>query len=379
MNYETCLNKFYGWMGNWLNVNFGWSFKVPPMVTHIISMLLIMIGMLAFLAVTVIILIWLERKISARIQNRVGPMMAGFKFMGRLSMWAGGWAQVPLDALKLLLKEDIVNNKADRVGFFLAPFICMMSAFMAYMVIPFSRGLVAQDLNIGVLYLVAVSSYMVIAILLAGWSSGNKYSLIGGLRSASQIISYEVPMLFGIITPVMLAGSMSLVDIVEAQKQGWFIIPQIVAFLVFFIAATAEINRTPFDLPEAESELVAGFATEYSGMRFAMFFLAEFSNMFIISAVAATLFLGGWLLPAGVQAQVPTALQLGGLTIPHFDILLGAVVFFFKTYILVALLMWFRWTYPRVRVDQLMGLGWKVLLPVGFINMLLTGFWFLKR
>jgi len=366
-------------MGNWLNVNFGWSFKVPPMVTHIISMLLIMIGMLAFLAVTVIILIWLERKISARIQNRVGPMMAGFKFMGRLSMWAGGWAQVPLDALKLLLKEDIVNNKADRVGFFLAPFICMMSAFMAYMVIPFSRGLVAQDLNIGVLYLVAVSSYMVIAILLAGWSSGNKYSLIGGLRSASQIISYEVPMLFGIITPVMLAGSMSLVDIVEAQKQGWFIIPQIVAFLVFFIAATAEINRTPFDLPEAESELVAGFATEYSGMRFAMFFLAEFSNMFIISAVAATLFLGGWLLPAGVQAQVPTALQLGGLTIPHFDILLGAVVFFFKTYILVALLMWFRWTYPRVRVDQLMGLGWKVLLPVGFINMLLTGFWFLKR
>ena len=379
MNYETCLNKFYGWMGNWLNAKFGWSFKVPPMVTHIISMLLIMIGMLAFLAVTVIILIWLERKISARIQNRVGPMMAGFKFMGRLSMWAGGWAQVPLDALKLLLKEDIVNNKADRVGFFLAPFICMMSAFMAYMVIPFSRGLVAQDLNIGVLYLVAVSSYMVIAILLAGWSSGNKYSLIGGLRSASQIISYEVPMLFGIITPVMLAGSMSLVDIVEAQKQGWFIIPQVVAFLVFFIAATAEINRTPFDLPEAESELVAGFATEYSGMRFAMFFLAEFSNMFIISAVAATLFLGGWLLPAGLQAQVPTALQLGGFTIPHFDILLGAVVFFFKTYILVALLMWFRWTYPRVRVDQLMGLGWKVLLPVGFINMLLTGFWFLKR
>jgi len=379
MNYETCLNKIYGWCGNWLNNKFGWSFRLPEIVTHLISMLIIMVAMLAFLAITVIVLIWLERKISARIQNRLGPMMAGPKWMARLSMWTGGWVQVPLDALKLLLKEDIVNKRADRIGFFVAPFICMMSAFMTYMVIPFSRGLVAQDLNIGVLYLVAASSFMVIAILLAGWSSGNKYSLVGGLRSASQIISYEVPMLFGLITPVMLAGSMSMVDIVEAQKQCWFIIPQIVAFLIFFIAGTAEINRTPFDLPEAEQELVAGFATEFSGMRFAMFFLAEYSNVFILSAITTTLFLGGWLLPAGLQAYIPSVLNLGSFSLPHFDILVGAIVFFFKTYILVSLIMWFRWTYPRIRVDHLLNLGWKVLVPVGFINMLITGIWFLKR
>ncbi|MCD6310727.1 MAG: NADH-quinone oxidoreductase subunit NuoH [Candidatus Eremiobacteraeota bacterium] len=347
------------------------------LILHVIFMAIVVLIILTFLALDAFFLIWLERKISARIQNRVGPMVAGPRFLARLSMWTGGIFQTLWDTIKLMLKEDIINRRADRLGFKLAPFICMAATFMAFLVIPFSRGLIAQDLNIGILYIIAISSLAVISILTAGWSSGNKYSLLGGLRSAAQIISYEVPMIFGILGPVMIVGSLSLVQIVEAQKtMGWFFIPQILAFLVYFISATAEINRTPFDLPEAESELVAGFVTEYTGMRFAMFFLAEFTNMFIISAIAVSLFFGGWLLPFGLE--FPKVFQIGNFVIPYVDVFLGAVIFFIKTYFFVIVLMWFRWTFPRVRVDHLLNLGWKVLLPVGFINMLITGFFILR-
>ncbi|MCL5036314.1 MAG: NADH-quinone oxidoreductase subunit NuoH [Chloroflexi bacterium] len=351
----------------------GWT----GLILHVIFMAIVVVIILAFLALDAFFLIWLERKISARIQNRLGPMVSGPRWLAKFSMWTGGIFQTLWDTLKLMLKEDIINRRADRLGFMLAPFICMAATFMAFLVIPFGKGLVAQDLNIGVLYLVAIGSFAVIAILTAGWSSGSKYSLLGGLRSAAQIISYEVPMIFGILGPVMIVGSLSLVDIVEAQKNTWFFVPQILAFLVYFISATAEINRTPFDLPEAESELVAGFVTEYTGMRFAMFFLAEFTNMFIISAIAVSLFFGGWMLPFGLE--FPKVIQLGNFVIPYIDILLGAVVFFIKAYFFVIVLMWFRWTYPRVRVDHLLGLGWKVLLPVGFLNMLLTGIWMMIK
>lgn len=347
------------------------------LILHVFFMAVIVGITMGFLALNALFLIWLERKISARIQNRVGPMLSGPKFLAKFSMWTGGIFQTVWDTLKLMLKEDLINKKADRLGFKLAPFICMIATFMAFLVIPFGPGLFGQDLNIGILYIVAISSLSVIAILTAGWSSGSKYSLLGGLRSAAQIISYEVPMIFGILGPVMLAGSLSLVQIVEAQQtMGWFFFPQILAFLIYFISGTAEINRTPFDLPEAESELVAGFVTEYSGMRFAMFFLAEFTNMFIIAAIAVSLFFGGWLLPFGLT--FPKVLQLGNFVIPYIDIFLGAIVFFIKTYFFVIVLMWFRWTYPRVRVDHLLGLGWKVLLPIGFLNMLITGIFMLK-
>jgi NADH-quinone oxidoreductase subunit H len=223
------------------------------------------------------------------------------------------------------------------------------------LVIPFSGSWIARNLNIGILYIFAMTTLVVIAILMGGWSSNNKYSLLGGMRTAAQIISYEVPLVLSILGVVMLSGTLSMNGIVQAQGRWpwqWFWLPQILGFLIYITAATAEVNRTPFDLPEAESELVAGFNTEYSGMRFAMFFLAEFANMFLVAAIAATLFLGGW---------------------QPFTGLLGFICFMVKAMAVVWLLMVFRWTYPRLRVDQLMHFGWKVLVPLSFVNLFATG------
>lgn len=337
-----------------------------------VVMLLVMGIILGFISVSVLFLIWLERKVSARIQRRMGPMMAGIPWLSEKSMWLGGIFQTMADAIKLLIKEDLMPAEVDRLVWFMAPVLVFTASLMTYVVIPFGQDFGVSDLNVGVLYLLAVSSMTVLGIMMAGWGSNNKYSLLGGLRSVAQMISYEIPMIFALLGPVLMAGTLSLQGIVKAQGEnpfGWFWIPNVIGFLVFLIAGTAETNRPPFDLPEAEQELVAGFVTEYSGMKFAMFFLAEFSNTFVVSAVATTLFLGGWQFPwswIGVTFGSPVTATVASI-----------LVFLAKAYVIVFLLMWIRWTFPRLRVDQLMHFGWKVLLPFAFVNLMIAALWVL--
>jgi NADH-quinone oxidoreductase subunit H len=294
----------------------------------------------AFVTVSAMFLIWWERKVSAHMQSRLGPMRVGWH----------GWLQSIADALKLLQKEDIVPERADRPVHWAAPIVVFVPAFAAYVCIPFGKRLIPADLNIGLLYILAITSVGVIGIFMAGWGSNNKYSSLGAMRTVAQIVSYEVPLLLAVLGVVLVVGSLSMQSIVNAQAGLWFIVLQPVAFLIYLTAAVAETNRTPFDIPEAESELVAGYHTEYSGMKFAFFFVAEYTNLFTISAIATTLFLGGWRGP-----------------------LLPPIVWFLlKSYFVVFLIMWMRWTFPRVRVDQLMGLGWKVLMPLAFLNLAVT-------
>jgi NADH-quinone oxidoreductase subunit H len=327
---------------------------LPEILRFAIPMATSCILVFALLALAVLFLVWLERKVSAHIQDRLGPMYVGG--------WHG-WAQTIADALKLLLKEDIVPASCDTFLFKMAPFIVFLGAFAAFVVIPFGASSFVADLNIGVLYVVAVGSLSVVGIIMAGWASNNKYSLYGGVRAAAQIISYEIPAAMAIMTVIIPAGSLSMVDIVNAQKGGilhWFIFRNpfiFFGFLIYFIASLAEVNRTPFDIPEAESELVAGYHTEYSGMRFAFFFLAEYANMLLVASVATTLFLGGW----------TPALPGGAPFIP------GPILFFVKVLILIFIQMWLRWSLPRLRVDQLMYLNWKVLLPISFVLILGVG------
>ena len=317
-------------------------------ILTIIWALIVGIIVLGFIAASAMFLIWWERKVSAHIQSRYGPMRVGWH----------GVLQSVADAVKLLLKENIIPAEADKLVWWLAPFIAVVPPVMAFVVMPFGKNLIVKDLNVGVLYLMALSSVCVIGIFMAGWGSNNKYSLIGGMRSAAQIISYELPLILSVIIVSMQAGSLSMQKIIAVQSGYWNILHpnMMLAFIVYIISATAEINRVPFDIPEAESELVAGFHTEYSGMKFAMFFIGEYTNLFIISAIATTLFFGGW--------QGP--------------ILPGAVWFLIKTYGIVFVLMWVRWTFPRLRVDQLMGFAWKVLTPVSFFNLAVTGWLLLK-
>jgi NADH-quinone oxidoreductase subunit H len=329
--------------------------ELPELLRAVIPLAVSCVLMFALMALAVLFLVWLERKVSAHIQDRLGPMYVGG--------WHG-WAQTIADAIKLLLKEDIVPASADRVLFKMAPFIVFLGAFAAYVVIPFGASSFVTDLNIGVLYVVAASSLSVVGIIMAGWASNNKYSLYGGMRAAAQIVSYEIPAAIAIMTVVISVGSLSMVEIVNAQKggiQNWFIIRNpfiFVAFIVYFIASLAEVNRTPFDIPEAESELVAGYHTEYSGMRFAFFFLAEYANMLLVASVATTLFLGGWMpVFPGETSFVP-----------------GPIMFLMKTLIIIFVQMWLRWSLPRLRVDQLMYLSWKVLLPISFVLVLGAGF-----
>lgn len=345
------------------------------------------VAMMIFISVTCFFLIWWERKVAGQIQRRMGPMTTGpqWKWFVHFlkkhrwwGIWFGGWLQTPMDALKLLQKEDIIPAKADRLIFITAPFVVMTACFMTFLVIPFGPHLVMRDLNIGVLYLLAVSSFTVIGIIMGGWGSSNKYSLLGGIRSAAQIISYEVPMIFSLLSVMVISGSLRMGAIVDAQMHnpgiGWFIVPLFIGFIVYLISAVAEINRTPFDLPEAESELVAGFNIEYSGMRFAMFYLAEFTNMFVVAAIATAMFLGGWTLPFGIDPFV----ILREWNVEHWNIwasVIGAAVFLIKTYCIIFIIMWTRWTFPRLRGDHLMGFSWKVLLPLAFLNLLIACIW----
>lgn len=324
-----------------------------------IEMILIGIAILTFYAVVGLYLVYAERKVCAFMQCRIGPNRVG----------PYGFFQTIADLIKLLMKELIPIKNADKLLFNLAPFIVIIASFMAIAAIPFAKGLHAIDFNIGIFYIMAVSSLGVIGILLAGWSSNNKYSLIGAMRSGAQIVSYELSVGLSLVTIVILSGSLQLSTIVEAQRDGWFLftghIPALIAFLVFLVAATAETNRGPFDLAEAESELTAGFHTEYSGIKFAFFFLAEYMNMFIVASIAATMFLGGWM-----------PLHIGGWEafnhimdfIPPFFWYLG------KTAFVIFIMMWFKWTFPRLRIDQLLTLEWKYLLPINLVNILIMAF-----
>ncbi|HEU4321341.1 MAG TPA: NADH-quinone oxidoreductase subunit NuoH [Acidimicrobiia bacterium] len=291
-----------------------------------------------------------EMKLSAKMQYRIGPYFAG----GR---W--GWAQLIADGVKFFQKEDIVPTDADRPVFKSAPILVLIGTVALFVVIPFGPNLIFKDLDVGIFYALAISSLSTIGVLMAGWSSANKYSLIGGLRAAGQLIAYELPLVLAVVGPVILAGTMSMQGIVQAQVDAGYpyVIFQIVGFVIFMIAALAELTRIPFDMPIAESELVMGYLTEYSGFRFLFFFLAEFANMFTMSAIAVTLFLGGWWLP-GIPAET---LEFAGPLI-----LLG------KTFLLVFAMIWFRWTFPRFREDQLQGIAWKWLVPLALLNITVT-------
>jgi NADH-quinone oxidoreductase subunit H len=300
-----------------------------------------------------------EMKISAHMQSRIGPYFAGGRF---------GWAQLIADGVKFFQKEDIVPDNADRPVFKMAPLLVMVGTVGLFVVIPFGPGLTPQNLDLGIFYALAISSIGTIGVLMAGWSSGNKYSLIGGLRAAGQLIAYELPLVLAVVGVVILAGTMSLDGIVQAQiswfaELGWgwgmpFVVVQAVGLGVFFIASLAELSRIPFDMPIAESELVMGYLTEYSGFRFLFFFLAEFANMFTLSAIAATLFLGGYWIP-GVPDSI---LQF-----------LGPLVLLGKIGLFIFLSIWVRWTFPRFREDQLQTLAWKWLVPISLANIIVTG------
>jgi len=322
---------------------------------------LVLIGLvfLTFYALIGLFLVYLERKVCAIMQNRVGP--------NRVGKW--GIFQTIADLIKLLLKELIPIRKSDKLLFNLAPFIVIVTTFLALAILPFAKGLQAIDFNIGVFYVMAVSSLGVVGILLAGWSSNSKYSLIGAIRSGAQIVSYELSVGLSLLAIVVFSGTMQLSGIVESQADGWWIfkghIPAFISFIIFLVASTAEINRGPFDLAEAESELTAGFHTEYSGIKFAFFFLAEYMNMFIVAALGATLFLGGWM-PFHIGNWE------GFNHIMNF--IPSAVWFISKTFFIILIIMWFKWTFPRLRIDQLLTLEWKYLLPISLFNIVLIAF-----
>lgn len=317
---------------------------------------LIGLAVLVIYALFALVLIYVERKICAFFQCRIGPNRVG----------PFGLLQSVADMVKILLKEIIHINRADHFLFRLASFIVIIGSICTFGALPFARGVQVIDFNIGIFYLLAVSSIGVVGILLAGWSSNSKYTMIGAMRSGAQLISYELSCGLSLLTIVMLSGSMQLSEIVAQQSDGWFIfkghVPAFIAFIIYLIAGHAETNRGPFDLPEAESELTAGYHTEYSGIQFGFFYLAEYMNMFIIAAIAATVFLGGWM-----PLHIP-----GWESFNHvMDYIPSAIWFLGKTAFCIFLALWVRWSFPRLRIDQLLNLEWKVLMPIGLCNIIL--------
>lgn len=332
----------------------------------LIEFVLIGVALLTLYAVLALILIYVERKVTAFFQARIGPNRVG-KY---------GLIQSVADMIKILIKEIIHVNNVDKFLFYLAPFFMIVSSMLAFGTIPFGYGLQVLDFNIGIFYFTAVSSLGIIGVLLAGWSSNNKYSMLGAMRSGAQFISYELSTAFALMTVVVLSGTMSFSGIVESQQyiHSWNLfnghISAVIAFVIYLISGHAETNRGPFDLPEAESELTAGYHTEYSGLQFGFFYLAEYLNMFVVAAIGATVFLGGWM-------PIQISPSLGGWTegfnsamwfIPSY------LWFFGKAALLVLLSLWVRWTFPRLRIDQLLNLEWKYLLPINMVNIVLMVF-----
>lgn len=311
-------------------------------LASVVVMLLIILGFVTYA-------IFFERKVIGWIQLRIGP--------NRTGPW--GLLQSVADVFKLLIKEDTIPQKAERSLFIIAPAIVFIPSFVIIAVIPYTENLYFTTLNVGLLYFIAISGLSTIGIMMAGWASNNKYALMGGMRSAAQMISYEIPLVISVVGVILLSGSLNMIEIVQAQSGGWFwnwnFLPQIIGFGVFLIAALAELNRTPFDLPEAESELIAGYHVEYSGFRFAFFMLGEYVYVYAMAALATVLFLGGWHAPA-----------------PFLEFIPGLIWFLLKFATIVFSIFWIRATFPRLRVDQLMGLGWKVLLPLSLLNVFIT-------
>ncbi|MEB3886045.1 NADH-quinone oxidoreductase subunit NuoH [Lyngbya sp. CCY1209] len=343
------------------------DFGIPSGVAKTMWMPFPMGLMLVAATVGVLGTVWLERKISAAAQQRIGPEYIGP--MGTLAPLA--------DGLKLLLKEDIVPFKADPLLFTLGPIVVAIPVFLSYLIVPFGQNLAIADLGTAIFLWVALSSIQPIGLLMSGYSSNNKYSLLGGLRAAAQSISYEIPLALAVVAVVMMSNSLSTIDIVEQQSGygilGWNIWRQPVGFLIFWIAALAECERLPFDLPEAEEELVAGYQTEYAGMKFALYYLASYVNLVLSALLVAVLYLGGWDFPIPVE----TIAGLLGIseTTPWLQVVtasLGITMTILKAYLLVFTAVLLRWTVPRVRIDQLLNLGWKFLLPVALVNLLLT-------
>ncbi len=325
----------------------GWTLDAQSVTVALVMAVIVIVVILVYAAVSMLFMTFLERKLVGRMQDRPGANRAG----------PFGLMQPLADMLKFFIKEDIIPENADKLAHTLAPIVANIPFVLSFAVLPFGKGMTAVDLNVGVLYIVAVGSLGIIAIFMAGFGSRNKFALVGGIRAVAQVISYEVPQVLTLVSVLLLTGSMSLNKIVEAQS-GWgglqwyiFAFPVgPIAFVIFFLAAMAEAGRAPFDLPEAESELTAGYHTEYSGMKFGMFYFAEFVNLFLLSALGATLFLGGW---------------QGPILPPWLWLLI-------KTYALVFIAFWWRGTLPRMRIDQLMGFAWKVLVPIALFNIFLT-------
>lgn len=329
---------------------------IPEWAAVTLECLLIGVGLMLLYAVLALFYILFERKVCAYFQCRLGP--------NRVGPW--GLMQSIADMFKILIKELISLNHVDKFLFALAPYLVIIASMLAFAVLPWGNGLQIIDFNVGIFFLLAVSSIGVLGILLAGWSSNNKFTLIGALRSGAQMVSYELSMGLCVVTMVVMAGTMSVGGIVDAQSDLWFIfsghIPAIIAFVIFMIAGTAETNRGPFDLPEAESELTAGYHTEYSGIHFGFFYLAEYLNLFIVSGVAALLFFGGWM-----PLHIPGFDAFNTIMdyIPSFIWFIG------KAIVLSFIIIWFKWTFPRLRIDQLLTLEWKYLLPINLFNLVL--------
>lgn len=337
MNYirDFFVNLGISWT-TWLS-SFLPQWAVTTVNFIVIGIILVMMPVIATLTLT-----WMERKVIGRIQNRIGP--------NRVGPW--GLFQAIADAVKMLIKEDIVPDGADRPVFNLAPILIAGAAGLLWAVVPFGRQMIGTDLNVGALYLVAVGSITTVSVIMAGWASNNKFALIGAFRVVAQLLSYEVPMILSIATVALLAGTLSTMGIVEAQQVPFILILP-VAFISYFVAGSAEVGRAPFDLLEADSEIVAGYFVEYSGLKFGWFYIAEYGNLFAISAITTTLFLGGWRGPFSHEAPV-----------------LGPLYFIVKTLLVVFLLMWIRGTWPRFRIDQMLGFAWKVLVPASLANLL---------
>ena len=321
----------------------------------------------SFIPLTIILIyalfaIWLERKVSAHMQGRLGPM--------RVGGWHG-WAQTIADLLKMIQKEDIVPANADRFLFKMAPFIAFAASYGAFVAIPLSSEFLGSHFDVGIFYIIAITSILSLSIIMAGWASNNKWSLLGAMRTAAQTVSYEVPVIATILSVITVTGTLNLMEVTELQSgnaflgflPNWMIFHSpfmVIAFVLFFIAMLAEAHRVPFDLPESESELVGGYQTEYSGMRWGIFMLTEYADMLLLSLVAATLFFGGWNSPFGSFIDGPVW---------------GAFWMLLKGMIFVFIMMWLRWTLPRLRVDQLMNLCWKYLIPLSFVNLVLIALW----